>query len=104
MKIQVEFEIDVKDLGEWLTCDDPEDYPLVDCGFSIKRKLKEKLGYTDEVEKELEGRAREEANKNPPSCPSDYYQTYYNKLIEFTQEWAIERLKERYPEVYLESN
>jgi len=95
MKITVEFEIDENELGEYLVCDDPETHPLFGYGLVVRNKLAEMLGYSREVREELEKKAKETIEK-----PDAVY--YVRRLIELTQEWAIERLKEKYPEIYLE--
>lgn len=84
IELALKVKVETKDLGAMLTCDDPEGHPLVGYGFAVQEALMKKLGWTEEVSKELMKQAKAEVKGFP----------WYTRWVQLAQEWALKRLEE----------
>lgn len=77
IRVETVVHVPIKAIGELLTCDDSEPYPLVIYGLPVRDTLAEKLRFTDEVYDELKQKAGDD----------------YRRFAELVQQWAEEKIK-----------
>lgn len=70
------------ELGNWLTCDDPEGHPMTSGAFQVQTALQDKLGWDNAVDMKLQQQAKIEK-------PRDWYLRFH----ELAQEWAEAQLR-----------
>ena len=81
MTVKLQVEIPVEDLGGILLADDPTCYPLIRLAQTVQQTLQRSLGWSMEVEAELEGHMGRRTN-------------YRRQMLELVQRWAETRVRE----------
>lgn len=79
--LTIELKIPVQKLGGILLASEPTSYTLIRLGLDVQRAIQERLGWSAEVESQLEAQTR----RGPVG---------YRELLDIAQHWAEEQVKE----------